>query len=112
MTRSDTCAGVAVEVLVEEHEILPVRVVAIESVRGVHRPAALAVLQENAGHSARDLGGHLPERHHRSGAGRALDLEVVAEIVVELLERLDEQEIHREPDWPAPVRVAPEEAGG
>jgi hypothetical protein len=43
------------------------------------------------------------------GAGRKLDLEVVAEEEVIALQRLDEQEVHRKPDRAAPVRVATEE---
>ena len=46
-----------------------------------------------------------------SGALRKLHRERVAEEVVELLERLDEEEVHGKPDRSPPVRVAPEEAG-
>ena len=44
-------------------------------------------------------------------AGRAFDLEVVAEVVMELLQRFDQQEVHREPDRPAPVGIAAEQSG-
>ena len=44
-------------------------------------------------------------------AGRALDLERVAVEVVVALQRLDQQVVDREPDRPAPVGVAAEQAG-
>src|SRR5882762_4841325 len=43
-------------------------------------------------------------------AGGELHLEAVAQVVVELLERLDHEVVHRKPDRAAPVRVAAEEA--
>ena len=52
-----------------------------------------------------------PERHAAARAGRALDLEVVAVVVVELLQRLDQQVVDREPDRAAPVGVAAEQPG-
>ena len=45
-----------------------------------------------------------------AGAGGAFDLEIVAVVVMELLQRLDDQVVDREPDRPAPVRVAAEHA--
>ena len=47
---------------------------------------------------------------HIARAGGALDFEIVAQVVVELLQRLDQQIIHRKPDRPAPVRIAAEQA--
>ena len=52
------------------------------------------------------------KRHHLTGTRRALDAEVLAEVVMELLQRLDDEEVDREPDRPAPVRVAAEQAAG
>ena len=54
--------------------------------------------------------GDLVQRQILARAGRALDREVVAVVVVELLERLDDQVVDREPDRAAPVRVAAEQA--
>ena len=58
----------------------------------------------------RELVGDLVDRVIAAGAGRALDLEVVAVVVVELLQRLDDQVVDRQPDRPAPVGVAAEQA--
>src|SRR5438105_4075547 len=41
--------------------------------------------------------------------GRAFDFEIVAVVVVEFLERLDEEIIDRQPDRPAPIRIAAED---
>src|SRR5258708_4853452 len=41
---------------------------------------------------------------------RALDLEVVAVVVMKLLQRLDDEVVRRHPDGPAPIRVAAEKA--
>ena len=106
-------AGVAVEVLVEQDVVAPVRVVLEQRPsppKTGRRPPVVA--QEEA-----DRGGARGRRRPRPAcsccarAGRALDREVVAVVVVELLERLDEQVVDREPDRSAPVRVAAEEAG-
>ena len=57
-------------------------------------PPVLA--QEDRRQPPRQLGRDLPQGHHLPRAGRALHLEVVAEVVVELLERLDQQVVERE----------------
>src|SRR5438105_6787079 len=43
-----------------------------------------------------------------SRTGRAFDFEIVAVVVVEFLERLNEKIIDRQPDRPAPIRIAAE----
>src|SRR5947209_2215955 len=42
---------VAVEVLIEEHQIVPVRVVVIQTIRTMNRPPAIRPLQEDSCHS-------------------------------------------------------------
>ena len=41
-------------------------------------------------------------------AGRTLDLKFIAVVVMKLLQRFDDQEIHREPDGAAPIGIAAE----
>ncbi|MEI2691724.1 MAG: hypothetical protein V9H69_19305 [Anaerolineae bacterium] len=87
-------AVVAVEVLVEQHVVAPVRIV-LEAVRCRRRPAAgpCASRQENAGRGGwRQLVGHLAQRDQLPGAGRALDLEGIAVVVVVAAQRLDDQD--------------------
>ena len=69
-------------------------------------------LQEDPDEAAREVGRDLPERALAARAGGAFDLELVAEKVVVLLQRLDQQEVDRKPYGPAPVRVAAEERRG
>src|SRR5439155_16344499 len=107
--RADAGTVVAVEVLVEEDHVPPVGV-PLELLRpAVDRPASVRAAQEDPGEPPRELAGHLPEIQPCPGTGRALDLEVVAVEVVELLQRLDEEIVHGEPDGAPPVRVATEE---
>src|SRR5437867_5780653 len=86
VARADAGAVVAVEVLIEQNQVAPVRV-ALELLRGAEdRPAAVFAAQEDPREAPRDLGGHLPEGQPRAGAGRALDPHAVAIEVMELLE--------------------------
>src|SRR5262245_42301518 len=112
VARADAPTRVAVKVFVEQHEVAPMRI-GVEHVGvAVHRTTALAVAQEDTGDAPRELGRNLAERHEVARAGRVLHLDVAAKEVVKALQRLDEQEIHREPDGPAPVGVAAEESRG
>ena len=64
-------------------------------------------MREPVGH----LGGDFPEVQQAGGACWTGDFQVVAIEVVELLEGLDEQVIHREPDRPTPVGIAAKQPG-
>ena len=69
----------------------------------IQRTAAVGAGQKETGKSAAQLRGHVAKTQLVAGAGGELDLEVVAEIVVELLERLDQKVVDRESDGTAPV---------
>src|SRR5262249_28348285 len=71
---------------------------------------ALLVREKDARESRSELIRHLIDRHEIAGTSRALDAEVLTEIVMELLQRFDDEEVDGEPDRSAPVRVATEEA--
>src|SRR5713226_5428606 len=78
---------VAVEVLVEERQAAPVRV-ALELLGAAEdRAAPVRPREKEAVETPRDIRGHVPEAHEAARAGRARDLEVVAEEVMELLQR-------------------------
>src|SRR6266851_1558398 len=101
---------VAVEVLVEEDEVAPVRI-PVENLRpAVDRATAVLARQEEVREPPRQLGRHLPEVDLVVRAGGTRDLEIVAEEMVEFLERLDEEKVHGKPHRPAPVRIAAEHA--
>src|SRR5438094_6106572 len=71
-----------------------------------HGATSPRVLQEYACHAARQFARYLPQVHHLSRSSRELDLEVVAEVVVKFLQRLDEQVVRREPDRSSPIGIA------
>src|SRR5689334_5014575 len=103
MAGADAGTVVAVEVLVKEDQIAPVRIVLIAAVLSVHGTAALFVLKEDAREPSRELSRDIPQREVLSRCGRILNFEIVAEVVMELLQRFDDEVVHREPDRPAPV---------
>src|SRR5262249_33242112 len=87
MTGADTGALVAVEVLVKQQQIAPVRI-GLKPLGGpMHRPRAVTAAQEQPHETAGELGGDIPEVQQAMRAARTLDFEVVAVEVVELLQR-------------------------
>src|SRR4029434_6257635 len=101
-----------VEVLVERDQVAPVWI----ALEGLHVPEyrtpAVRPTQEDARETPRELHRDIPELHAPAGARRALDPRPLAQEPVELLQRLDQQIVHREPDRPAPVRIAPYHGAG
>src|SRR5262245_7358533 len=89
MARADAPTVLAVEVLVEEHEVLEVRVGGIAPVRPVARTATVRPRQEDAREPRSELGGDLFEVQVPSGADGTFHLERVAVVVVVALERFD-----------------------
>src|SRR6266536_3791346 len=77
----------------------------------VDRPSAVIILEKEADQPVGKIGRHFPEARLVPRSGRAFDLEFVAEKIMMLLPRLDQQEIEWEPHRTAPVRVAAEERG-
>src|SRR5262249_39312128 len=103
---AQTLSRVSVEVLVEEDQILPVRVVSVDVDAVEDGPLSGLIQQEDPRQPLRELSVDLSQREHLSRAGRAFDLEVVAEVLVIAAEGLEDQVVDREPDRTAPVRVA------
>src|SRR6266542_857753 len=54
---------------------------------------------------------NLPKIHHVPRAGGAFHHEIIAEVVMELLERFDNEIVDRKPARTTPVRIAAEESG-
>src|SRR6516225_1972534 len=109
MTGAKAGACVPVKIFVKWNEVVPIRIPLKQVDRAKHRPTAIRVVEEDSGEPSRDLPGDFPERHHPAGSSRAFDPIAIAEIMVELLQRFDDQEIDGEPDRTAPVGVAAEE---
>src|SRR5882724_9420431 len=109
MAGSHSGSRVTMEVFVKEDQITPVRVSLELFEIPEHRATTSLILQEYVRHTARQFSRYLPQGHHLSRPGWELDLEIVSEVVMELLERLDQQVIHWEPDRTAPIGVAAEQ---
>src|SRR6185295_11029640 len=102
---------VSMKVLVEENQILPVRIM-LELVRGsMNRPQSVTVAQKRSSKPPRDLLRNLPQCKEGSRACRTFDFVIFTEIVVELLKRFDDQEVHWKPDGTSPVGIPAKQAG-
>ena len=75
VARAEPGAVVAVEVLVEEDQVTPVRILLERRASAVDRPSPVGVREEDADEAARDLLRHLEQRHPDARARRALDRE-------------------------------------
>src|SRR5215510_3828415 len=110
MARAYPTAVVAVKVFVEEDEILPVRIVLELAGCAVNRTRPICIAEEDRPQPARNLLGNLPQSQEFPRTCRALHFVILAKIVVELLKRLDNQEVHWKPDRTAPVRISAKQA--
>src|SRR5690349_3167916 len=108
MGSADAASAVPVEVFEEQQVVAEMRVVLQARILREHRAMPVLVLEEDARQPCAELFGHIVDRDEVARADRALDLEVIAVIVMELLQRLDDEEVDGKPDRPAPVRVAAE----
>lgn len=101
---------VAVEVLVEQNVVAPVRVVLEFGRSSIDRPFSLLIAEEDAGQSVLDFLRHLEQVHQFAGTGWAFDLEAIAIVQVVLQQRPDDDGIHRHPHRATPIGVAAEHA--
>src|ERR1700746_3237399 len=106
---TDATTRVAVEVLVEKHAVPEVRIGLCALVEAMNRPAPVPIRKEQATQADGDLVGNFVERRKLSRACWAFDAELIPVVVVELLQRLYDEEVDRKPNRPAPVGVAPEQ---
>src|SRR5258708_28174361 len=109
VARAQSRSSIPMKIFIKQDQIAPKRIVLKFLARAIHRPVAIFVAQKNMGQRSRDLRAYVPQRHLPARAGRALHAKVIAIIMMKFLQRLDHQEIHREPDGPAPVRVSAEQ---
>src|SRR6266704_960320 len=89
VARAEAGPVVAVEVLVEQEHVAPVRVLLKLARPPVDRPPAMAVPQEDAGQPAPDLLRDLIQGHVPPGARWTLDGELVAVVGVVLYQAPD-----------------------
>src|SRR5215204_4738795 len=111
MIRADTGSIVAVEVLVKQNQIAPMWIVLVPWIVAMHGPMPVLGAQKDSGQPSRNFRRNLPQSHVRAGASRTLYFELVAKVMVKLLQGFNEKKVHRKPDGAAPIRVATEQAG-
>ena len=96
---------VAVEVL-EEQQVVPGGVVLEPGRSTEDGPVAVGGAEEDRGEAVGEVLRDLEQRELLAGAGRVLDGEVGADVLVEPGQRPDHQVVHRHPDRAPPVGVA------
>src|SRR5207253_1849222 len=89
MVCAQALAGVPVKILVEEQMVPEVGVSLLQLVLPEGGAAAIAARQEEADQPLREVVLDLTQRVHMPRAGRVLDGEVVAVVVIEALKCLD-----------------------
>src|SRR5690242_19138778 len=103
MAGANAGAIVAVKVFVKGNQIEPGRI-GLEFCSGAeNRPLLVHVFQADARESSGNLAGNFAQRQHLPGTNRTFNSEIIAEIMMKLLQRLDQQKIQRKPDWSTPV---------
>src|SRR5262249_54761878 len=110
VTGPEASAVVSVEVFVETNVVLPMRVVLELLGATVHWPPSRGVASENFDEPLRQFLSDLEQRQQLAGTDRALHPEVISIVEIELQERPYDEDVHRHPDGPSPVRVATKHA--
>src|ERR1700682_5614583 len=100
---ADARAAIPMKILVEVNHVAPVGIALKFLCPSEYRPPAVCTTQKDMREPPRDFSGHLAEVHHLARACRTLDLEAIAEIVMKLLQRLNDQIVERKPDGTAPI---------
>src|SRR5882672_6756611 len=96
------------EVLIEQDQIAPVRIVLELSGPTVDRPSAVSAPQESIREPAGNFLGHFEQRQEPARTGRTLHFEFITVEAVQVQQRPNQQSIDRHPYWAAPVGVAAE----
>src|SRR5580704_17415997 len=105
VTGADSGAVVAAEVLMEQHQVAPVRIGLQDRQPAVYGTMAVGIPEERAGEPVTDLPGHLVQGDLPSREGRALHRETIAEENMQVQQCADQHHVDGEPHRPAPVGV-------
>src|SRR5277367_2521177 len=108
MTGAKSCSVVAVKIFVEKHVVTPVRIFLKLLASSVDGAAARRIAEEYAFQSSCNFLGHFEQRHAVTRARRAFHLEIITIELVEIDQSANKQDIHRHPNWTAPVGVSAE----
>lgn len=111
MTRSQSSSVIPMEKLVEMNVILEMGISVKLGITTVHCSSTMFVSGEDMDKTMLNFFCRAGEGHVVSASCRTFDSETIAVILVESLERLDEQKIDGEPDGASPVGVTTKHAG-
>src|SRR5215831_8717248 len=111
MAGAKPSSGIAVEILVKLDVVAPMRISLPRLVCAIDRPTTTLLAQEDVRQARREVLRDLPERALHARAGGTLDEKLVAVVVMEPLQRLNEQKVDGKPDGAAPVRVPTKQPG-
>ena len=104
---TEAVAVITVEILVEPEVVAEVRVILqLLIVAEAGAAAGFGVAQKELGEALGEGVGYFEERVQQARIGGVFHFEIVAVVVVEALQRLDEQEVGRHPDGPTPIGIA------
>jgi len=101
---------VAMEELVKEHVISEMGVTIELRVSTIRGPASVHILSKYVDNAMLNLFRNLVQWHKVTTPSGALDLEVVPIVLVEALERLDKEEVGRQPDGATPIGITTKHA--
>src|SRR5262245_21390547 len=108
---SDTPPRVAIKVLVEVEIVTKLLVLLQLRIERIDLALAGRILQKDGGEPVRQFLGYLIDGEIATGPRRTLDAKVVPVVVMEFLQRLDEEKVDRKPDRASPVRIATKQPG-
>src|SRR5580704_6885161 len=95
--------GVSIKEFIEGHVITEILIFLEARVKSIYLANSFTVLEEDFRQAIGEFHCDLVDGEKYSRPRGALDFEIVAVIVVELLQRLDDEEVHRKPDGTTPV---------
>src|SRR5688500_19019270 len=92
------------EILVKKQMVAKMRIV-LELSIVAKDGSFVTVSEKDVREASRQFLRDFPEVHHRPRTSRTFHLQIIAVVVMKLLQRFDEQIIHREPHGSTPIRV-------
>src|SRR6266700_1117241 len=100
---ADSRACVAMKIFVKGNVVAPMRIGLEFASLSENRAPAFLVTQKDLRQAARNVDGNVPESFLLPRTGRKFELAAVPKKMMEFLQRCEQKEVDREPNWSAPV---------
>src|SRR5215472_18727651 len=107
MRCSNAGAVVAVIELIKKDQVSPVWILLEFPGPAIHRSLSMLVTREDSDHAIGNFTSDFEQAHLAASVARNADLEVIAITCSQRAQRFDNQKSRREPDWSAPIGIAP-----